>query len=140
MTKENVYYTPEIEEFFVGFEYERRHELINHNKEWFSGEQIHIKSNLSYIESEITNNRIRVKHLSKECIEELGFTEYNGVYKKGNYCLDVLQKYNCIQYEGPEYPVMIFSYKIALDYNCIFQGTIKNKSELKKLLKQLNIN
>ncbi|AGO48994.1 hypothetical protein N356_gp101 [Cellulophaga phage phi14:2] len=130
------YYTPEIEEFHIGFEYE-----------WLDDEEggdNWIKANTpTTIELEgyedITYG-LRVKYLDKEDIESLGFKE------------DTLHFYSKHQKEGVvlyiEKIVLTnennFWYKIWLKHpsygnSTIYSGSIKNKSELKKLLKQLNV-
>ena len=72
MKEVNKYYTPEIEEFYVGFEYE----IYKHNQ-WVgdklsSGRHLDTEVDLGY--KDIKPN-VRVKHLSRQCIEELGFTQ-----------------------------------------------------------------
>src|SRR6056297_302162 len=72
------YYTPDIEEFHVGFEYEVRNELKKDswNNYHFDNKFLplftSLKDKLS-IKNEIENRNIRVKYLDKEDIEDLGF-------------------------------------------------------------------
>ena len=122
---ENKYYTPDITEFHVGFEYERKtsfgwvksifiEPLFNNSKigqgsgadkkEWFSFEK-------------------RVKYLYKEDIESLGFAQVI----EDQYTLDDIE-------------LLIdddLFVQIIKDDGFLFQGTIKNKSELKKVLKMI---
>ena len=136
-----LYYTPEISEFHVGFECE----IKNSSDEPFDWEQFKIISvddaeisidgnnwylmDWSFYDSlnAINDKSIRVKCLDKEDIESLGFeyilTSYDGYFRKGKTQIS-------------------FSYdnKIQINVgigNVLFD--IKNKSELKKLLTQLNI-
>tara|TARA_R110000868_G_scaffold14173_3_gene66100 strand:- start:2350 stop:2757 length:408 start_codon:yes stop_codon:yes gene_type:complete len=126
------YYTPEIEEFHVGFEYE-----ITNGYEWvkkiFSKEDL--KSFLyEQLENGINQQHIRVKYLDKEDIESLGWSdyippqEYNHVWKKGNFWISV--------WFNNEIPKVRITFKNLF---FLFDGNIKNKSELKKLMQQLEI-
>ena len=126
------YYTPEIEEFHVGFEYE-----ITNGYEWvkkiFSKEDL--KSFLyEQLENGINQQHIRVKYLDKEDIESLGWSdyippqEYNHVWKKGNFWISV--------WFNNEIPKVRITFKNLF---FLFDGNIKNKSELKKLMQQLQI-
>ncbi len=67
MSKDNKYYTPEVQELGVGFEFEEKNEDGDWIKEtypfgdpWFSVDEIY-------------NGRIRVKYLDREDIESLGW-------------------------------------------------------------------
>lgn len=123
---ENKYYTPEIEEFHVGFEYERLHMLINYDQKWHTEEVTHIKNDLTFFNKEIKENRIRVKYLNREDIESLGFM-YNN---KGNH----ENKDGFMICEQP-----LGKYTIHKDDEVLFFGTIKNKSELRRILKQIEV-
>lgn len=129
MTTINKYYQPSIEEFHVGFEYE-----FSEGGPWYKRE---FKSNdYNMLNSPLF--AVRVKYLDKEDIESLGFVEIgqeeyylNGdlnswnierLYKEGNPC------YYRIELPG-DYG----------GFSSIMFLTIKNKSELKKLLTQLGI-
>ena len=118
MSKE--YYTPTIEEFHIGFEYR----LIGENNTRIFSTNCTIDTTLS-----------EVKYLDKLDIESLGFIgqEANSVYFK---------KDNIRLVHWLNDPIRVTSiYKIysAVEKEKIFDGTIKNISELKVLLKQLNI-
>jgi len=144
------YYIPSLEEFHVGFEFEYRDEhyegrelfqrakiesdcvlrLIDDKSEDNYCEYDHFLSNIKY---DIEHGDIRVKYLDKEDIENFGFKEShfsninNAFYKKDFYTLN---QNNC---------------KIIISFNdngnniVLFNGIIKNKSELKRLLTQLQI-
>lgn len=134
------YYTPKIEEFHIGFEFE----ALNSN-DWFFQEDIsgwkkitlnqynnRFHFNLSNIEGGIQVGWIRVKHLDKEDIESLGWKE---------------EERNCFSFYDYKESYLLFfpeqeqiRVEIGDNENCNgFAGTIKNKSELKKLMKQMNI-
>lgn len=151
----NKYYTPSLEEFYIGFEYEQ----YNYDDKKFYSDTIvdcdFMSSDLKYtsdngfttIIEEIKKEYIRVKYLDKEDIESLGFTQ------------SLMHKYIFISNEYK--PYYNNSYKIGINYDInthiisifiifdeytrnptkdiICSLLIKNKSELIKLLKQLNI-
>ena len=130
---EKGYYAPDIEEFHVGFKYEERYnkdtlffeEIVKDDiEEWPNHDQ------LSKIKWSIHN--IRVKYLDKADIESLGFKssiddgvvcynkEYYNIYWFGDVVISIDKVYN--------------SNRISL-----FKGSIKNKSELIVILKQIGI-
>lgn len=120
------YYTPALDEFYPGFEYETIYLKSVWTKEclrfmdagWFFE---------SYI-NDAVETEFRVKYLDQEDIEECGFVKLKDkdyVFCKGSKNL-FIQPNNTIKIT-------------SIFHNTLFEGTIKNKSELKKLLKQLNI-
>ena len=121
------YYTPEIEEFFVGFEYE----WLNEENKWIK------ESSPTEISQEGFDEQtygLRVKYLDKEDIESLGFKEGS----KDFYIVKLRDYYISVEYFLKDKGFYI---NIGQEENQFsFGGYIKNKSELKKLLKQLNIN
>ena len=152
---ESKYYTPEIEEFRVGFEYEQhtmtkgdfffldlktgKKELIQENNEEICYKMVHKSEPLSdrpfEIQQIINAGNIRVKYLDREDIESLGWKfdkQHAGLddmtFFKDDYILDTEDENNVRIYEGT----------CGNELN-LFDGTIKNKSELKVLLKQLGI-
>lgn len=131
---ESKYYTPTIEEFHIGFECEWR----RNEEDWYGGK---INSSIELydaaIEYEAGENQTyeyRVKYLDKEDIESFGFGsyipphEYDHTWIKDNYILKAW-----FNHELPTIRIMYIPSTI------IFHGAIKNKSELKILLKQLGI-
>lgn len=127
------YYTPKIEEFHVGFEYELLYKLEN---DFWRKEKFHSKTLFwSEIEDYLFKKQIRIKYLDKEDIESLGFKEissgwyhqYPNMNKKG---------YQILYKLGEEFSL---SYGIHEHSKNIFTGKIKNKSELIRLLNQLEI-
>jgi len=114
------YYTPTIDEFHVGFEYE---EL---RKDWVK---------LTYggflpktIGEYLKEGAIRVKHLDRQDIEECGWTQRDhDTYDIEGYALEFDSEYKTFIYHtGPR-------------HGTVFKGTIRNKSELVKLMQMLNI-
>ena len=136
---ENKYYTPTIDEFHVGFEYE----YLTIKDIWINDIFGSVKpDDTEQMDFEIVRkickdepNQIRVKYLDKEDIENLGF---NSICKDNLFITFILTdnlKRNwtlmlCLYDKG----------RIILKNDCYFMDiNIKNKSELKVLLKQLNI-
>ena len=149
---ENKYYTPSIEEFRVGFEYEQllptvvydpklRYKIkrtIFNKKVWTS-----IGVNYNW-EQDLEENKIRVKYLDGSDIEELGFSlkSTTGSYQF-HYSLTI-NEYALVNITHIPSSSIIRITKEDINIfeeheNYLFNGAIKNKSELKVLLKQLNI-
>lgn len=132
---ENKYYTPEIEEFHVGFDYQIFEDWdCFEEKTWHN--QVYGKNgsdieNMGYVGGP-DMNRFRVKYLDREDIESLGFVKGDGMWwnHPDGYQLgygDVIQNHGAWITKG--------AIENQLDY--WFKGTIKNKSELKRILKQI---
>ncbi len=123
------YYTPTIEEFHVGFEYQSLWGLEGINEEWHDE---------VYSEKDCVNNlcgTLRVKHLDREDIESLGFECTND-----HIGFLTFKKQGCIIELAPKNPNEAPVVRITRDSSSSkFEGTIKNKSELKRILKQLGI-
>ena len=135
------YYTPELEEFHLGFEYEYKSfsYWTKHSLEdfWICDNDGCIED---YVPTQTTLSLFRVKTLDKEDIESLGWKfikQHPGTtnfdFEKEGYSLhfdpEFGNKWNLGIYDGEDQDIE-FNY---------FSGYIKNKSELKKLLKQLQI-
>ncbi len=130
------YYTPSIEEFYVGFEYEIASidcQWVIHD--WNIAEFKAIDS-LTAIKDH--PYLYRVKYLDKEDVEGFGFKQVDRVNTK-RYI-----KGNCSIWLGDCTKEMLTKIEIvdrlrAVGKTTSFMGGVKNKSELKKLLNQLNI-
>jgi len=155
-----LYYNPLIEEFYIGFAYE------TYNSELHTWENKVIKDSehLCYLLFNSNNTTwleeckdvVRVKYLDKEDIESLGFSietessetkEFFYNFGKEDYTLEYFNWF----VNGSTEPNIPFDYSTATEYRkvkiknkegqfTVFNGTIKNKSELKILLKRLGIN
>lgn len=142
---ENKYYTPSIEEFHPGFEYE----IAANERDWvsksFSKEDL--KSFLyEKLENGIKGGYIRVKHLDREDIEGFGF----GFTSKNEYGGDTysLRVSNWINHDTL-YTVDLTQQRLEIKtkheggmddrWHTLFSGTIRNKSELKRILTQTGI-
>lgn len=126
------YYTPSIEEFYEGFEYELRQ-----GDTWY---QQKFNMNQS-IKGRVLTELVRVPYLSKSDIESCGFIADNN-------CI-----FTCTKKLGDDYDIKlslnpysdepdILIWLVLEDRKEItcFNGIVKNLSELKKLLKQLGLN
>lgn len=131
------YYTPELNEFCLDFEYEEKLNGV-YEKKVFNGYTALIKKSFcgdygdwyDSIEEDIESDRIRVKYLDKEDIKSLGWELKTDLYIKDNLTLQVHKDSITIKY----YDNFNNEWKTKVE-----QINIKNKSELKKLLKQLGI-
>jgi hypothetical protein len=137
---ESKYYTPTIDEFHVGFECESNYVLFNRGDYPESMKFVPIiltEENIDWmIDSYIHDaypSEFRVKCLDKEDIESLGWDIGQSIYHKDKYkLLPSIQDPNHIR---------IWTEESNVGYSdIIFDGIIKNKSELAVLLKQLGIN
>ena len=132
---DNKYYTPTIEEFHVGFEFESnyvgfssdlkwRKILLNDSHDWF----------WTTYKQDAVETEFRVKHLDKEDIESLGFINNceNG-YKliKGDsyWEIDVLKK-DIIITKNELSGTDEFDGQIIKDYSSfiVYRGSCNNKS------------
>ena len=147
------YYTPEISQFHVGFEYEYMPRTWNwildaSGKDWIKesfsascGQDGECE--LHEIEKSIEENKLRVKYLDREDIESLGWVlkqqglpneEYFGweKFQKNDYGLFLAEN----GYVGIDKGHNIIT---GEESKVLFQGTIKNKSELKMVLKMIRV-
>lgn len=133
---ENKYYTPNIEDFHIGY---CNYEILS---EYIWTKQPPLDNSYDFNEvynlfNEGKNNFIRVKYLDIQDIESLGWVESQPLnnfddvelnyYKKENYSLLFYEKLN-----------YIFISDIK-NYNALFKGTCKSINELRKIMKWLNI-
>ena len=160
------YYTPEIEEFHVGFEYEKVPNIgmvfLNTDSPEKTSKSIwatefeegiwgvkevdpFLGDGLPSIRAAITDKKIRVKYLDREDIESCGFVCHatdNRVYHNKDGII-INTEWGSPVKQGITLvivsPVFDESKMNIVHENYLFNGTIKNKSELKKLLKQLGI-
>jgi len=143
--REEDYYVPTIEEFHVGFEFEV---LIENSWVRFVCDKYFCLTNIftDYSESfsvyeKIKNNKCRVKYLDREDIESLGFeldqcTKDGCVFYKGNL---MTKEEWCLTFGGKTNPKNYLSITSMKNNPNSFTGVVKNKSELKRILKQLGI-
>jgi len=130
MNEDNKYYTPELEEFYYGFKCE-----IRIGDEWFQMDCRHIPHGRKTLEG-----LFRVKYIDKQDIESLGWKPT--VYKNVE-CFelkpDIIRTFILFHFESSKSILSIDAKLSDTKSEQIFRGTIKNKSELIKLMKQLGI-
>ncbi len=148
------HYTPTIEEFNPGFEFECKERFLDgtvktledfNSSKWVKQT---CNSAIMYIERALNGRNakngvcgVRVKYLDKEDIESLGFeldqcTKDGCVFYKGNL---MTKEEWCLTFGGKTNPKNYLSITSMKNNPNSFTGVIKNKSELKRILKQLNI-
>ncbi len=126
---ESKYYTPEIDEFHYGFEYES----LTNNK-WIKKISL-LEGPLSRAEPwSAHKDNFRVKCLDRKDIEDLGFKHIGALWFE-----DVELDCRIRKWKGLEIDIYVQWSRFDGTDSLAFRGSIKNKSELKKLLKQLNI-
>jgi len=151
METEKLYYSPIISDFHVGFECE-----IQSSYGWQKGvypevlrlDTLTMQTLIDKGEiAALKSATIRVKYLDKEDVESLGWF-YTGKavdlwFNKVGMSDSASGTHRFTEYKlhfGPEDHVLyINAYFGNQDEGCLFEGIIKNKSELKKLMKQLKI-
>ena len=153
MKEESKYYTPEIEEFHVGFEYESLQDprLPEKDSSWEQNtidDEWDLKTFIGYYCGD--HIEVRVKHLDREDIESLGFEDYKHSscdwYKLEKRVEDNFSSYgywNCFRllhsYTDEGIKIIAYEHSFNGDENVLFAGKVKNKSELKRILKQIGI-
>jgi hypothetical protein len=149
MTDKEDYYVPEIEEIHVGFEYEFQGVDCNWTPTGWE-KVIQTQKGNSYGTfgntwlsnfKNIESSCFRVKYLDREDIESFGFeldqcTKDGCVFYKGNL---MTKEEWCLTFGGKTNPKNYLSVTSMKNNPNSFTGTVKNKSELKRLLKQLGI-
>lgn len=152
MEKEK-YYNPQIEEFHVGFEYDQASyggKLVVGapiKKEWIT---TRIDDSFDFnciwdLFNEAKNKQdLRVKYLDKGDIESLGFKLHREVELETGKYNEYMKSVHTNAVLAKSYDIFILNKGTNIIVNSVyshsrFYGIIKNKSELKVLLKQLNI-
>lgn len=138
---ENTYYTPDIGEFKIGFEFEV-------NEEKWQRMTVDEYMQLRALKSQINKGHIRVKHLNKEDIESLGFS-YMGIEEKtilgepvemfhsDNLMLGFYPQSNRVSTYTKDPSKCEIYCKTNQDTRRSGLIRINNKSELKKLMEQV---
>lgn len=148
---ENKYYTPDLEEFCIGFTYESLQDprLPNLDESWEENiiEYDFIDTFWKYYKENCSDD-YRVKYLDKEDIENLGFESIGSAWynleevsgELGYWCYVRMRFFNgdCLIRAYRYDPKTIVTFDKD-ETQILFDGVIKNKSELKKLMKQLKI-
>jgi hypothetical protein len=161
--KYNKYYTPTLEEFHIGFEYETYNmscggyvimdfsdgkytfETVKEPTDhmWFKDKfrlpkmPIDTVSDLKEIDSRIKENRIRVKYLDKEDLEDIGFIiEEEEIKPYGHYLKGKFKNNTELWYAKRQDNEKIYVSLKSKRYNGNIRVRIKNKSDLVKIMKQ----
>jgi hypothetical protein len=137
------YYKPKLEEFHVGFEYELRSNVYPVDEFWrfpvkkmeFTETTCKDINTLNRFALDLYDGDIRVKYLDNEDILSLGWAD-GDLQGLGGYIRNWGTNIEYQLYYDPSN-----QYLQVYDFfsNPIFQGKIKNKSELKRLMYQLEI-
>ena len=136
----SAFYTPTIDEFHVGFEFEFLNNkekiffVTEEENKWLKTEMpfIGVLSELKNIRKLILDKQVRVKHIDKDDCISLGlklkvWDNGSGYFETGNYTIGI-------------YGTDLFCTVSQNDYgnNIIrFSGDLKNKTELKRILRQV---
>ena len=131
------YYIPELEEFHVGFEIE----LYSVEEGCWGKYILKDTDKPSDFLNDINFDNCRVKNLNQEDIESLGWEvlqqEENWVIKFKHFEKKT-SKNTFLEFYSDSNVVVINNGEWYEDNITWFSGVIKNKSELKKLIKQIN--
>ena len=140
----NKYYTPSIEEFHIGFEFEEWENPAFTNEEWIA-KKIDYFTDLEYvcfpkIDKHLENyilgtSLFRVKYLDSEDIESLGFKFIKVGWSEAS------KIFRCNRYRGYELYLregntVHISTSSGLT---MFEGVVKNKSMLKQVLEMIGV-
>lgn len=136
------FYTPNLEEFCMGLElnYNHLNQIIPHiieEQDFFQADE----GGLTFI-AEIFYSEPLVKYLDKTDIEELGFKEIKqqvGITHRLHFTDNNIEIVLQPDFYKDKISVAIYEKKLSEKPNCIFRGGLKNKTELKKLLNQLEV-
>lgn len=119
------YYTPQLIEFHEGMEIE----VVGDNQAW----EVMVYTLGLVLTEVLSHNQIRVRYLQARDILELGFGRVAPtlpMYQRGSY---TIQAYRLLD---PTYSKV----KISQNGVIVFEGHVKNKSELKRVLTLNEIN
>jgi hypothetical protein len=153
------YYTPKLKDFYVGFEYEKKEICANSHfldEEWV--DEICDFYDLFQVINDYTSDGIyskedyRVKTLSIECIKSLGWkiSDFIDLFYNNTWCIDLgsdgytdgyVTKFYISSHNGNTCITreQIGGFFGVKTQDVVFRENLKNKSELKKLMEQLNI-
>lgn len=142
ITENGKYYIPKIEEFHIGFEYQTNSMAVNstikQNGVWSSTLKISVDDFLDETIADIGRSLehdeepcVRVKHFDQEDIESLGWHVYKN---KNQYIKD-----NCWLCVHDDKTITIERRVYGMLESNASSITIRNKSELKRLMNQLGI-
>jgi hypothetical protein len=140
--EDNRYYTPTIEEFHHGFLFEIKEGYLTYPcGEWF-GQMFDKSDSLKHIESQIEQEQIRVPCLTDKDIEAEGFDhdEAIGEFISHKTYLGIStgdDKKLRIFYNPEDFYIEVYYVSNRGDEFTKFEGFVKNKIELQKILKMI---
>jgi len=134
--KESKYYTPILEELHVGFEFESTNKSVNDGV-WIKCEFQPFVKGEEYYTPDITT--LRVKYLDREDIESLGFTFKEWWIREEHGSIYINNMYGLTFFNGTKTISIWERLQGDSDGETYFKGTIKNKSELKRVLKMIGV-
>lgn len=143
MMQNNKYYTPNIEEFHIGFRYQ--YVLDPRIPEYSETVEVRNHDDLKYLTRLKTDrDDFRVKYLDSEDIEELGWEYVNETVKfEGedlNFKYWVIRKDSVSHYELTfNEGILTIDVVMPLMRTTEFRGTVKNYNQLKLIMNMLNI-
>ncbi|MES2778480.1 MAG: hypothetical protein V4651_01165 [Bacteroidota bacterium] len=145
---ENKYYTPDISEFHVGFEFERHEGHRVYYKEdspvefnWVEKKWDESQIRVGKLRCEINDKLIRVKHIDHEDLVALGWIELS----KFQFAIGAITQ---MSFSGQSASTLIYEESNYYDHeretyrpnrNIRFNGFIRNKSELARIMRQIGI-
>lgn len=151
MKENEKYYTPSIEEFHIGFEYENR-PTKHDNWVKYVGDRGPLYRTYEAFEHDYDNicDLYRVKYLDHEDIESFGFkflgrTIDNWYKLEGNFEVPISNHRNMqirLQHDFRTHQgvrIVGYEYDENSDSETLYRGSCKNKSELKKILIQIGV-
>lgn len=149
------YYIPKLEEFYIGFEHESNINGEGWKVDIFEPNEVDYDVIISAFYGKIIPECYRVKFLDITDVESFGFKhlpkkslknlterfEIKGLYRRINEQYNDIMYWNVYLEYGPDIHRVIIRGDISdgSTNEKFFEGIIKNKSELKVLLTQLNI-
>lgn len=145
MTEQEKYYTPSYDEFHWGFEYEHYEDfdVPGKEKEWHKctwGKNGFDQENIDYVsERTIEHETIRVKCLDKEDIEGLGWKYKATSEGDYDYFWSSDNLHSIIRNPNTYRSIITIRDKKRNEYYTAFVGAIKNKSELSRIMKMIQI-
>lgn len=147
MKEEGKYYTPEIEEFHIDFEYEYYNEYSNQWVEHICDLDDFGKDEMGPYDNESTvlpiesyEGRIRVKYLDQQDIKDLGWCFVKKIHSVPSlYTFQNKHFHLDVTFGNNRTLVKIYTECNYGDEYVFFRGYIKNKSELRKIMKQVGI-
>ena len=157
MKMDKEYYTPAVEEFHVGFEYEQNYDIVLTAQELAEQEstwdtKVFEVKDYEFIEHLVKTEYVRVKHLDREDIKSLGWdytrTQYGLVHRftRDGGVSDMAKGTFILVFNSEKFLVTIIfeeeNFGIPVDSVqrfVLFDGRLENKNELKTLMKWVQI-